>query len=78
MLLTIMAEHEQSKRVNKEPTDSWDNSKKIPYLKNMNITYDLDGVQPRTILVWNCDEIRFYPNGRWNKVVCNYKFFQGE
>ena len=28
--------------------------------------------------MWNCDEIGFDPNGKWHKVVCNYKFFQGE
>ena len=26
---------------------------------------------------WNCDEIWFDPNLRWNKVICTYKLFQG-
>ena len=28
--------------------------------------------------MWNCDEIGLDPNGKWRKVVCTYKYFQGE
>ena len=38
---------------------------------------DLKEIQPRPSQVWNCDEIRFDPNGSWLKVICTYKFFTG-
>ena len=41
----------------------------------MIIPSDLNDVQPRDPQIWNCGEIRFDPNGRWNKVVYTYKFF---
>ena len=44
----------------------------------MIIPSDLNGIQPNETQVWNCDEVGFDPNGRWNKAICNYKFFQGE
>ena len=36
---------------------------------------DLHQIQPRATQVWNFDKIGFDPNGKWNKVVCNYKLF---
>ena len=39
---------------------------------------NLHQIKPRATQVWNCDEIGFDPNGKWHKVVCTYKFFQGE
>ena len=47
-------------------------------MQNMNIPYDLNDIQPRATQIWKFDEIGFDPNGRWNKVICTYKFFQGE
>ena len=44
----------------------------------MIIPSDLNDIQTRAAHVWNCDEVDFYPNGRWSKVVCTYKFLQGE
>ena len=42
----------------------------------MNTPSDLNEIQKRSTQVWNCDEIMFNPNGRWNKVVFTYKFLQ--
>ena len=44
----------------------------------MIVPSDLNEIQPRGTQVWNCDEVGFDPNGRWNKVICTSKFFQGE
>ena len=44
----------------------------------MDIPYDLNGIQPRATWVWNCDEIGFDPNGRWNKAIFTYNFLPGE
>ena len=52
--------------------------KKPIFLKKMIIPYDLNDIQTRATQVWNCDEIGFYPNGRWNKVICTYNLFKGE
>ena len=49
-----------------------------PFLKNMSIPYDLNDIQPRATQVWNCDNIGFDINGKWNNVICTYKFFHGE
>ena len=38
----------------------------------------LHWIQQRDTQVWNCNEIGFYPNGKWHKLVCTYKFFQGQ
>lgn len=29
---------------------------------------------PRANQVWNCDEISLDPNGKWNKIVCTFKW----
>ena len=79
MLLTSMSNHEQSIRVKKELDDSWyDAGNNQPFMQNMNIPYDLNDIQPRATQIWKFDEIGFDPNGRWNKVICTYKFFQGK
>ena len=79
MIIESTSEHRQARKVNKELEDSRDNAENNqPFLQNMNIPFDLNDIQPRATQVWNCDEIWFYPNGRWNKVICTYKFFQGE
>ena len=48
--------------------------KNQPFLQKIIIPSDLNGIEPRATQVWNCDEIRFYRNGRWNKVIGTYKF----
>lgn len=35
---------------------------------------DLQEVLPRGNQVWNCDKIGVDPNGKWNKIVCTYKW----
>ena len=35
---------------------------------------DLQQVLPRASQVWNCDKIGVDPNGKWNKIVCTYKW----
>ena len=44
----------------------------------MTVPPDLHQIQPTATQVWNCDEIGFDPNSKWQKVVCTYKFFQGK
>ena len=79
MLLTSMSEHEKSKKVNKELEDSRNNhDNNQPILQNMITPYVLNDIQPRATQVWNCNEVGFYPNIIWIKVICTYKFFQGE
>ena len=38
------------------------------------ISKDLDEIQPRADQVWNVDEIRIDPNGKWYRIVCTYKW----
>ena len=79
MLLTIMSEHEESNKVNEELDFFQDNDENNqPFLKTMIIPSDLNDIQPRDTQVWNCYEIRFDTNGRWNNFICTYKLFQGE
>ena len=42
------------------------------------IPSDLHDIQSRATQVWNCGEIGFDCTVRWYKVICSYKFFQGE
>ena len=44
----------------------------------MNIPSDLNTIKPRSTQVWDCAEVGFDTNGKWDKVVCTYNFFQGE
>ena len=39
---------------------------------------DLQDIQPCPSQVWNCDNIRLYPNCNWNNMVCTYNFFIGD
>ena len=72
LLLTIMSDHEDINKVSEKKVNSHDNHhRKI-------VPYDLHQIQPRATQVWNCDEIGFDPNGKWHKVVCTDKLFQGE
>ena len=60
VVLTIMSEHEESKKVNKELEDSRDNDENNQtFLQKVIIPSDLNNIQPRSILAWNCDEIGF-------------------
>ena len=44
----------------------------------MNISSDINKIQPISIQVWNCDEICFDANGKWHKVICTYRLLPGE
>ena len=44
----------------------------------MIIPSDLNDIQPRATRLCNCDEVGFGPNRIWSKVICTYKFFEGE
>ena len=62
VVLTIMSEHEESKKVNKELEDSRDNDENNQtFLQKVIIPSDLNNIQPRSILAWNYDEIGFDP-----------------
>ena len=79
MILTSVSEHEEAKKVNKELEDSRDkDDKNQPIFQKMIIPSDINDIQPRATQVWNCDEVGFYSNGRWSKVIFTYKLFQGE
>ena len=79
MVTTSMMEHKEANKVNKELEYSCDNDENNqPFLQKMIIPSDLNDIQPRTTQVWKCDESGFDHNGRWNKVICIYKFIQVE
>ena len=79
MPCTSISEHEESKKLNEEPKDSQDEDENNqPFLQKMIISSELNYIQPRATKVWKYDEIGFYPNGMWNKVICNYNLFQGK
>ena len=71
-LITSMSDNEDINKVNKTTVNSHvNNNRKI-------VPPDLHKIQPRATQLWNFDEIGFDPNGKWRKVVCTYKYFQGE
>ena len=79
MVLTRFPEQKQSNKSNKElkyVRKSDENNQH--FLQNMIIPSDLNNIQPRATQVWNYGEIGFDHNGRRNKFICTYKFFQGE
>ena len=79
MLITSMSEHKEANKLNEELEDSRDNDDvNQPILQKIIIPSDINDIQPRSTQVWNCDEVGFDPNGRWIKVICIYKLFQGE
>ena len=79
MVLTSIPEHEEANKFNEELKDSRDkDDNNQPILQKIIIPYDLNYIQPRSTQVWNCNEVGFYPNGRWRKIICTYKLFQGE
>ena len=74
-----MSEHEEYNKVNEELEDSRDNNdNNQPILQKIIIPSDINDFQSRSTKLWNCDEVGFDPNIRWSKVICTYKFFQGE
>ena len=79
MIITGMPEHEEANKVKKEIEDSRDNDdNNQPILQKIIIPSDINDIQTRSTQLWNCDEVGFDPKGRWSKVICTYKFFQGE
>ena len=79
MLLTSMSYHKEPNRVNEETEDSCDNNdNNKPNFQKRIIPSYLNDIQPRATQVWNCGEVGFDPNERWIKVICTYKFCQGE
>ena len=38
------------------------------------VSEDLEEVSPRASQVWNYNKIGVDPNGKWNKIVCTYKW----
>ena len=74
-----MSYHKDMNKVSETSVSSHDNHQNEFkfYLKTI-VPPDLHQIQPRANQVRNCDEIGFDPNGKWQKVVRNYKFFQEE
>ena len=72
LLLTSMSDHEDINNVSETTVNSPENHHRTIFPP------DLHQIQPRATQVLNCDEIGFDPNGKWLKVVCTYKYFQGE
>ena len=79
LLLTSMSDHENINKVSEITGNSHKNHhNEDPFQIRTIVPPDLHQIQPRATQVWNCDEIGFDPNGKWHKIVCTYKFFQGE
>ena len=74
-----MPYHEDINKVSETTVNSHENHQnEFPLQVRMIVPPDLYHIQPRSIQVWNCDEIGLDPNGKWRKVVCTYKYFQRE
>ena len=70
LLLTSMSDYEDINKVSEKTVKSHENHQKEFYLRVRTIVPpDLHQIQPRATKVWNCDEIGFYPNNKWHKVV---------
>ena len=79
LLLTIISDHEYINKVSKTQVNSHENHQNEFTLRVRKIfPPNLHQIQPRETQVWNCDKIGLDPNGKWRKVVCTYKYFQGE
>ena len=77
-LLTRISDHKDMNKVNETTVNSHDNHhNEFPFNLIMIDPPYFHHIQLRSTLVWNCDEIGFDPNGKWNKVVFTYKFVQG-
>ena len=78
-MLASMSDHEYINKVRKTTVNSYENNHyEYPFQIRTIVPPDLTQIQPRATKVWNCDEIGLDPNGKWHKVVCTYKYFQGE
>ena len=78
LLLTRMSVHKDMNKVRKRRVNSTENHhNEIPFQERTIVPPGLHQIQQRSTQVCNCDEIGFEPNGKWNKVVCTYKLFQG-
>ena len=79
LLLTSMSDHKDMNKFSKITINSYDNHQnEFPFQVRTVFPPDLHQIRPRATQVWNYDEIGFDPNGKWQKVVCTYKFFLGE
>ena len=72
LLLTSMSYHKDINKVSETTVNSHNNF----HIKI--VPPKIHQIQPRATQVWNCDETGFDPIGKWRKVVCTYKYFQGE
>ena len=73
-----MSDHKDTNKVREKTVNSHENHRnKFTFQLRTIVPSDLNQIQPRASKVWNCDEIGFEPNGKWHRVVCTYKFFQG-
>ena len=79
LVLTRMSDHKYMNKISETTVNSHENKhNKFSFQVRTIAPPDLHQIQPRATQVWNCDEIGFDPNGKWRKVVCTYKYFQGE
>ena len=79
LLLTSMSDHEYINKVSKTTVNSHENNiNEYPFRVRTIVPPELHQIQLRATQVWNCDEIGFNPNSTWRKVVCTYKYFQGD
>ena len=76
--ITSMPDHGDINKVSETKLNSHENHQnESPSQVRMIVPTDLHQIQPRSTQMWNCDEIKLDPNGKWRKVACNYKCFQG-
>ena len=79
LILTSVSYQKEMNKVSETTVNSHiNNHNKFPFHLRMIVPPNLRQIQPRATQVRNCDEIGFDPNGKWHKVVCTYKLFQGE
>ena len=78
-LLTIMSYHRDINEVSETTVNSHENHQNEFTFQVIKIVPPgLHQSQPIATKVWNCDEIGLDPSGKWRKVVCTSKYFQGE
>ena len=76
IFLKIMINILEAKKEMKTILESRGKPKYNPPLQEMkSISSDLSIIKTRSNRLWDCDEIRFYPNVNWHKFFCTYKFF---
>ena len=57
--------YKQTKKYTKQYYSQENTEDSPPFQEMMNTPYDLNDIQPRSIKVWNWNEIGFYTNGKW-------------